>query len=141
MLLKAKMIWSYINYRASLFLDNYDMNKQDTLSKSLNITKKMFYLLGIALVIIFCLLYFLKRTIKKPKKLLVDRLFDKYLKKLNRSILATDSLIEIKEKVGDQPHVIEVINQYETIKYAGKSDNKNIRRFKQLLKKNTTNKI
>jgi len=140
-LLKAKMIWSYVNYRASLFLDNYDMEKQDSFSKSLNITKKMFYLIGVFLIIIFCFFYFLKRTDKRIIKPLIDRQLEKYFKKLNISILPTDSLSEIKEKAGNNNQAIEVINQYEQIKYAGKSDGKEIKKFRQLLKKITTNKV
>ncbi len=133
--INAKKIWSYINYRASLFLDNYDMEKQDAYSQDLKITKKVFYLLGASLIIIFFLFYFLKPSERRKKKELIDKLFDKYLKKIGNCVSPSDSLVEMREKIGHIPHAKEIIDHYEKMKYAGDLNKKNIKIFRRLLKK------
>ncbi|MBT4792478.1 MAG: DUF3488 domain-containing protein [Halobacteriovoraceae bacterium] len=125
----VKKILDTINYKASLFIDNYDKNKQKTLSKSLKINIKTFFFIGFILISLSLLFYyFLTLTNVKPSKHPADIAISKLDQKLKKYHLQISKHKLIKDKLSEcekYPHpqkLIEIIDLYTEIKYGNIKD-------------------
>lgn len=118
---------SIINYRVSLFLDNYDRNSQKELSKLLKLNFKVFLTLGPAFILIIGILFYF--FIKKQDKVQVhpaDKLIYAFFKKNKIKYSNGNGLLSIKmltELAHDlsSPYKTDLIEHYQRARYANSS--------------------
>ncbi len=110
-----KGFFDNLNYRVSLFLDNFDRNKQKSLSESLNLTRKAFYILGFFIfLIISAIIYLLNRPKHKAYYHPLDKLLYKFGKKHKIDIFKENTIKGLKahsdrfENSEDYLHAIEL---------------------------------
>ena len=119
LLYKGKKYIDIINYKVSLFLDSYDRQTQENLSKEFNLNKKYFYILGILLIVIVVIFYYLF-SFRKPKikRHPADKLLYKFQKKCKIDLLSIPTIKEKKEillmlnKSESHLHFIELYQEY-----------------------------
>jgi transglutaminase-like putative cysteine protease len=134
----ARLFFDNLNYKVSLFLDNYDRTKQNELSKSLKLSLKTFFLLGF-LIIAFSIgiYYFFLRKKKKVKLHPADSLLIKLDNKLKKDLLnlASEKTISgMKKKCDGHAHSSELeefISYYQETRYNNKN---HLEKMKNILK-------
>ena len=139
-----KMYTSFINYKLSLFLDNYDREKQKKIFIDFKLNKKIFYLIGIFLFILFLLSTLLVPNKRKKAKSKVDFIFHRFTLKfraIGYNIDETQSLDEIKSKLFKYPAALEFIDLYEKISYKKSYTETELKRYKELYRSKNTYKI
>ena len=85
-----------LNYKVSLFLDNYDRTQQKNLSRSLNLNRRIFYILGFVLLIAIITLLFLFNRMRTKRSLHpADKLMRPLEKKLKCRIFPTRTIASL----------------------------------------------
>ena len=128
-----KQYYDNINYRVSLFLDNYDRNYQNLLANKLKMNLKIFYLLGFLLLV--PIFYIIKYNLK-PKLSLkpIDLLFNKFQKKLAKNNINLDkiqNIQSIRKDIEKLPSTkarlaLEILELYQSTKYGRKNHYKEL---------------
>lgn len=120
--LSAKQWFDNLNYKVSLFLDNYDRTQQKSLSERLNITRKTFFFLGFVILIITINLIYFWNKFKGRKNL---HPADKILYKLNRKkfdlaeFKTISQLKAQKEQFKSPALYLEFLHLYQETRYGG----------------------
>jgi hypothetical protein len=147
----AKQYLDNLNYKVSLFFDNFDKSKQNEISKSLKLKFKQFFILGFVLILLVLVLTYLALREKQVK---VTGPHEKLINKLDRKLrkfgICLNDCINIKEMdslignslLSDQSKkdLSEIIKVYTRSKYSRKTNlielEKLIKRFKPTLRSN-----
>lgn len=114
---RARQYFDNLNYKISLFLDNYDRTKQNELSKLFKVSLKTFFLIGLLLIVVmFSIYYFvLKKKLKvklHPADSLLIRL-DKKLKNEGIFFYGDKTIRQMKEKAQKSSYRSELLNLIE----------------------------
>lgn len=124
-----------LDYKVSLFFDNYNKDKQKSLSNLLKLSLKQFLIIGalmiISLLILFYILYG-KKIKTKPHPM--DKYLDALDKKLKHKKIKLSKQLTIKDMIElikhNEPSLL-VLKEYEKLRYSKYSDEK---RIKELLR-------
>jgi hypothetical protein len=134
----AKQYLDNLNYKVSLFFDNFDKVKQNEISKSLRLEFKQFFILGLALIlIVIAFIYMiLRKKITKHQDECVKllRKLDNKLKKTRSSLSDCVYLFEMESLVRDleitqknKSELFEILKEYERSKYSRTKDINNLK--------------
>ena len=124
-LYRSKQYLDILNYRVSLFLDNYNKDEQKKLSKALKVNLKTFFIAGIVLIIFFLWgYYFLTGKTKKKQLKKIDKILLKLAKRLKTDLSEVKTIEDIVRatKIHESQDLTNFIRLYQEIKY-GKSEN------------------
>ena len=126
---QAKQYLSNLNYKISLFLDDFDRQKQKDLAGKLKLELKSFYLLGLlALVFVTLAAWLLLRGKTSSPRQKEDLLFMKFQRKLSKkNILVEPSMSERKiaalcAEKGLSEAYLDFLRVYERVKYQEKRE-------------------
>lgn len=140
---RTKQYLDNLNYKVSLFLDDYNKEAQKGLSKKIQINSDFFFLLGVFLISLICMIYFFYLKFRTRKKLTTN-IYDKYLKKLEKklnfknSTLSTlktfaqrEDLINEHEKLNQsqKDKAILILEEYKKLKFSNYNDEKKIKAY------------
>lgn len=93
-----KLYFQSINYKISLFLDNYDRTTQSQIAKNIKLGLKYFFGIGILLfILIMTLFYYSIKKKKKGKLHPADHLLEQLDKKLRKDKLNLSSKVTMKQ--------------------------------------------
>tara|TARA_Y100000768_G_scaffold388092_1_gene382137 strand:+ start:13111 stop:15003 length:1893 start_codon:yes stop_codon:yes gene_type:complete len=127
---EIKNIFETLNYRVSLFLDNYDRNKQKDLSNSLKLSRKAFYILGFIILVLVSLgIYFFNRNKVSKNLHPLDRLLYKWGKKFKLDFSQTKTLSELRKfsNCFDSPKDFETfVQKFQECRYAQRGNPKEL---------------
>lgn len=133
-ILYLKKSYGMINYKMSLWLDSFDQDKQESISKNLSLNKNAFFIIGFILIIFLLFLFYILRRKLAPSLSLHDQLLQKLINHLNRKysaqIEAYDSIEAIKLKAALYKDISSFMDIYEQIKYNQQMDQKHIKELK-----------
>lgn len=144
---QAKQYLDNLDYKVSLFFDNYNKDSQKDLSKMVKLSLKEFTYIGFfLLIIIISLFYFLGQKKTKPKM----HPMDQYLKRLDTILrnkkdkTAKQKTIEQMKKVVEESNIVqskkitalEIIDEYEKLRFSHYVDERVIKNlFKEIKSK------
>jgi transglutaminase-like putative cysteine protease len=134
-----KQYISVINYKISLFIDNFDISEQRNISKKLKISNKQFFLIGFSIIIIIIIGFYFYLNKTKNKLNPIDKYFLEFVIRCNKNkviILNTDNLAQMREKLYKYPKAILIVDLYEKVKYQNKKEE--LLKLKKLIYTNKT---
>lgn len=133
-----KGFFDNLNYRVSLFLDNFDRNKQKSLSESLNLTRKAFYILGFFIfLVISAIIYLLNRPKHKAYYHPLDKLLYKFGKKHKFNIFKDNTIKGLKahnDRFVNSNDYLRAIELYQRARYGREDLYKEIKEILSRLK-------
>jgi len=137
--LAIKNYFNNVNYKLSLFMDNFDRSAQDELAKNFNLSLKRFYLYGlICLILIMTIIFFFNKRVKRVRHEPIDKYFLKFQKKCKNQGLVIQGhqtpseIINDIEKYQLDHEYIEFIQLYAKVKYG---QDKSISSLKNIIQK------
>ncbi|MFT6632498.1 MAG: transglutaminase-like putative cysteine protease [Bacteriovoracaceae bacterium] len=121
----VRLYFDNLNYKISLFLDNYDRTKQSEISKALKLGLKSFFLIGFFIItfsigIYYFLLKKKDKVILHPADVLLNKL-DKKLKKSFLNLASQKTILDMKHRCRDhaQSEVLyEFLDCYQETRYS-----------------------
>lgn len=140
---QIRSILETLNYQVSLFLDNYDRNKQNDISKALKLSRKAFYAIGgLVLFIVSLVIYFLSRNQIKRDRHPLDAILFKWGKKFKLDFKSTKTLEELKgyKDCFDPPESFEsFVHQFQELRYGNKGKREDLIKTLKSLKRKDAN--
>ena len=134
----VRLYFDNLNYKISLFLDNYDRSKQSEISKALKLGLKSFFFIGFFIISFAIGIYYF--LLKKNDKLPLhpaDKLLHKLDKKLKKNVLnlaSQNTITEMKHRCKDNTQselLYEFIDCYQETRY---SNHDQLNQMREILK-------
>tara|TARA_Y100000768_G_scaffold385945_1_gene373194 strand:- start:14665 stop:16551 length:1887 start_codon:yes stop_codon:yes gene_type:complete len=132
---EVKLNWNTLNYKVSLFFDNFDRNKQKEISQFFKIKLTTFFITGGVLIgFILGIFIFLTQFKQKPTLSPLDKALIKFSKKLKikPSLHTYHTIKEMKEMVSNldnenNKEAMQILDLYQEVAY---SKNKQLKKLK-----------